>query len=352
MPRKKQAANIYTKIKSQLLDILLEQVPFTVFCLDTDGKYIGCNNLMVQALGLNDPSELLGRYAQEFDHASWLDCQKVLKYGKRHITEETYKNTVFLSVKSPLIDSNGTINGVIGIAIDITEKKQAEMAKDEFLHNMAHDLRTPFSGIIAMTSLVYERETEPFKKECLAQSLESSRNLLKLLNEILELAQLGKQPLQNSAFNILEEVTSITSMMLAEAKVKRLDLSLSCPAENIYSDKLRISRILLNLIGNAVKFTEQGGIYIKVKVQADKLLIKVKDTGIGIAQEHIPAIFDKFYKVTSSYKTGQFHGAGLGLYITKQFVEELGGIIKVKSQLQQGSTISCTIPLQRVIAVS
>lgn len=178
MASKKRVTNLYAKIKSQLLDILLEQVPFTVFCLDTHGKYIGCNHLMVQALGLSDSAELLGRYAQEFDSASWLDCQKVIKSGTRHITEETYKNTVFLSVKSPLTDSNGTISGVIGIAIDITEKKQAELAKEEFLHNMAHDLRTPFSGIIAMTSLVYERETDPFHKECLAQSLESSQNLL------------------------------------------------------------------------------------------------------------------------------------------------------------------------------
>lgn len=142
------------------------------------------------------------------------------------------------------------------------------------------------------------------------------------------------------------------NVMQAEAKTKKLALTLECPSQNICTDKLRISRILLNLIGNAVKFTERGGIHIMVKICENKLFIVIKDTGLGISQTHIPFIFDKFYKVTSSYRTGQFNGAGLGLHITKQFIEELGGNIEVKSKLGKGTTFTCIIPLQQAMAVA
>lgn len=336
--------NIYTEIKSDLLDILLEQVPFTVFCLDLDGKYIGCNNLMLKALNLKDSSKLIGKHAVEFDEQSWLDCKKVMETGKRHVVEEKYKDTIFLSVKAPLISKNGIIQGVIGIAIDITEKKQAEIAKEEFLANMSHDLRTPFSGILSMSEFLLSRETDPLKIECLTSALESGRNLLKLFNQILELAQAGSHKVKFDKFNILNEVKGIIAMMQSEARSKGLALAFSCSDAEVYTDKIRIIRILLNLISNALKFTEKGSITVNVTVSSS-LKIAVKDTGIGIPKDKISKIYDKFYKIAASYRTGSFKGAGLGLYLVNQYISELNGMIEADSEVGKGSTFICTIPL-------
>lgn len=328
-----------------ILQVLFNALNISWFAVDKTGKVIVWNKILKDVVKSLFPDKDLRKvYVSEIDTAAWQHLASIMKGQKTEVVEEQAPNgNWYLSVKSPIV-INKKVEGVLGIAIDITKQKEAEIAKNEFLLNMQHDIRTPFSGILSMTSAIYDRETDPLKKEFLGQSLEASRNLLKLLDQILEISRLGSYGLTNSEFNILEEASSVISMMGAEAKSKGIDLTVECPSADIYLDKLRVSRILLNLVGNAIKFTEKGGVWVKIKVDS-KLTLTVKDTGIGIAQSKIDYIFDKFYKVTSSYRTGQFKGAGLGLYITRQFIDELNGTITVTSTEGKGSTFTCTIPL-------
>jgi two-component system aerobic respiration control sensor histidine kinase ArcB len=321
-------------LQVQLLELFTEKLNINYFVIDTSGKRIVKNSVLA-AIKEND----------ELTPLAWETCQEVMAKRKTLVFQEEFNGRWFMSIKAPLYDKKGDIAGVIGIAVDITEQKQAELAKEEFLANMAHDLRTPFSGILSMTSLVYEQETDPFKRSCLAQSIASSKQLLKLLNDILELSSLSHYAPDNAVFNIKEETSAIIEMMQAEASSKGIHLSLICPDADICTDKARLLRILLNLIGNAVKFTERGSVDILLTLISDKLFLEVKDTGVGIAQKHIEHIFEKFYKVTASYRGQVYKGLGLGLHITKQSIEELGGTITVQSRLGEGTTFSCVIPL-------
>jgi two-component system aerobic respiration control sensor histidine kinase ArcB len=321
-----------------LHSLLLDTLCINYSVIDVDGNYIAYNHANTKNISMGSTN------AKEIDPITWQDCVEVMQRKQREVKEELFNNRIFLSIKQPLLKSDEVL-GIIVLSIDITEQRQAARAKEEFLANMAHDLRTPFSGILSMTSFVYERETDPLNKECLSHALNASKNLLKLLNEILEFSKIGSHPIQHSIFNILTEVSNIAALFQPDVIVKGLELNISCPSVDICTDKMRISRILLNLLGNAVKFSAKGKIDIVIKVKSNTLFIRIKDTGPGISQEHLNYIFDKFYKIETSYQNSKFKGAGLGLYITKQFVEDLGGSIKVNSKVDQGTTFTCNTVL-------
>ncbi|MDF2866743.1 MAG: luxQ [Gammaproteobacteria bacterium] len=258
----------------------------------------------------------------------------------------------------PIFSRKNELIGFAGIARDVTErvlyeqalkeaKDQAEAAnksKTEFLTNMSHDLRTPFSGILSMTSFLYEHEQDPTKKEMQDMVLTSAKRLLALLTDVLELSSLGSRPVRYTEFNIKDVVNEVSDLISAEIKMKHLKVMVDCPSTIITTDKHRVTRILLNLAGNAIKFTEKGCITIKVTTSPCLKLI-VQDTGIGIPQDKLETIFEKFKKLLPSNQHANYQGTGLGLYIVKQFTEELAGTVTVSSQLNQGSCFTVKLPL-------
>ena len=311
-----------------LLGILFDQLRINFFAIDKDGYYIARNNTLTEIVGQTER-------ADKVEPKAWQSCLEVMSTGKHEMIEEEYKNRWYLSFKAPLLEHGKTI-GVIGVSVDITDRKQAELAKKEFIENMSHDLRTPFSGILSLSEYLHGKEDDPVKKEFLGEIMKSGKWLLTLLNEVLEMSMLGSHPLNLTEFSLLEVVHQVAELLQAEVRHKELELNISCPEMMLNSDKMRITRILLNLVGNAVKYTDKGSISIKVSTHSP-LQISVEDTGKGIPADGLETIFNRFTKLRPSYEQQGFTGAGVGLHIAREFARDLGGDITVTSEVGKGS---------------
>ena len=328
---------LFRSANPQLHDLLFDNLSLNYSIIDLNGNYVHRNDANQQNI-----SQALAN-AEEIDPITWADCKKVMQDKKRAIKEEKFKGRIFLSIKQPIIKNNQSV-GIIVLSVDITEQKQAEIAKNEFLMNMQHDLRTPFSGLISLSTMLFEQETDPIKKEFQGMVSQSAGRLLQLLDQILEISKLGDHPLCYDKFNIKSLVNEVFELLKAEIYTKRIVLSINCPDSFVETDKMRFSRILLNLLGNAIKFTAQGKITLTISLKSN-LYLSISDTGIGIPKDKLNIIFDKFAKVKLSNTDADFKGSGIGLYVVKQFVDELGGAIQVKSKLGKGSTFAVSLPL-------
>lgn len=239
--------------------------------------------------------------------------------------------------------------------------RQANRAKSSFLASMSHDLRTPMNAIIGMTNLALEDLSDSSQvRESLNIIKTSSAHLLNLLNDILDMAKIesGKMTLANSVFSITQTMTGICDVFKAVTLQKHIQYSVefeNIVHDTVVSDETRFSRIISNIIGNAVKFTPEYG-FIKVTVEEQKSMrnniayfsIKVQDSGIGISEEQLESIFDPFHRVESSM-ISKIEGSGLGLAIVKALVESLGGTVSVESRLGYGSTFTIKLPFLKQI---
>ena len=268
-----------------------------------------------------------------------------------------------------LWDEDGHPLRMVGCHSDITERKLAEealrrardeaeagnRAKSEFLANMSHELRTPMAGVLGMIDLVLATEITPQQKEYLETARDSADSLLVLLNEILDLSKIEAKRLELApvAFSIRESVESAVRLFAVRAQEKGLALS-STVAEDtpdmLVGDPLRIRQILLNLVGNAIKFTDAGSVAVRLMVQSRTgstilLRVEVTDTGIGIPAEKHQLVFDRFRQADGSMSRRHM-GSGLGLTISAHLVGLMGGGIGLRSDEGQGSTFFFTVPLE------
>jgi signal transduction histidine kinase/CheY-like chemotaxis protein len=305
------------------------------------------------------------------------DDQDVIQSGKPKLNIEDRLPAVGNKVsyvttnKVPLRDMQGQIVGVLGTAADITEQKRIEAelklakeraekaseAKSQFIANMSHDLRTPLNGILGMAQVLEMNEADSEKKAYIHDIMSSSQRLTNLLNEILEISQIdsGKLPVRLVEFEPRILAEDMYQLFKSQSEQKQIRLLYQYDDEIpdfVLGDKHRLHRILLNLLGNAVKFTETGYVKLTAKLKIKKqnqvvLQFSVKDTGMGIPEDKFDEIFEKFSRLDPAYK-GQYQGVGLGLGIVKQMVEEIGGTISVKSEIKKGSTFICVIPFELV----
>lgn len=226
----------------------------------------------------------------------------------------------------------------------------ANQAKSDFISNMQHDLKTPFAGISAIAMILYEMETEPDKKSLLVDLLKSSNQWEAVHQRIIAVLSIKEPHVVHSDWiTISSELTQIKEMLSATVRVKALNFNIApIPKEidNIKTDKLKFNLILSNLAGNAINFTEKGCVNIKVANDGVTCTIQVIDTGIGIPQDKLDFIFEKFTKLSQSNKYQDFKGVGLGLYASRQMAIQLGGNIQVQSKLNEGSIFTLTLPLQ------
>ena len=269
---------------------------------------------------------------------------------------------------APNYDDKGELVGSIGIHLDITTAKQLELdlaiakekaeessrAKESFLANMSHEIRTPLNGIIGMIrELSYESLTEKQTKHLNNASV-ASQHLLSVLNNILDVSKIeaGELNLEKSHFVLSNTIKSVKAIMLTKAREKGLLFNLDiCDIKGkVYmGDSARISQVLLNLIGNAIKFTDTGGIFIECRVKevrqdAHTISISVEDTGVGMDESYLNNLFKKFSQedVSTSRKYG---GTGLGMAISKEIVQMMGGSIRVRSKKNEGTVIEIIFDL-------
>lgn len=226
----------------------------------------------------------------------------------------------------------------------------ANQAKSDFISNMQHDLKTPFAGISAIAMILYEMETEPDKKSLLGDLLKSSNQWEEVHHRIIAVLSIKEpQAVHSNWISINDELTQIKEMLSATLRVKALDFYIDpIPKEidRIKTDRLKFNLILSNLAGNAVNFTEKGSVNIQVTYDGSTCKIQVIDTGIGIPEDKLAFIFEKFTKLSHSNKYQDFKGVGLGLYASRQMAIQLGGNIQVQSTLGEGSIFTFTLPLQ------
>ncbi|HSM58247.1 MAG TPA: ATP-binding protein [Candidatus Sulfomarinibacteraceae bacterium] len=240
--------------------------------------------------------------------------------------------------------------------IAAAQAKEATRAKAEFLANMSHEIRTPLNAIVGMTDLMQRTELTPKQREYMQAVASSGDALLTLINDILDFSKIeaGKLDLEQSPFSLHDCLMEALNMLQEKADRKGLDLSLRIDSDVpplIVADLARLRQVLVNLVGNAVKFTHEGSVSVSVEQIAagddgrQILQFAVADTGIGIPQKKLDLLFDSFSQVDAS-TTRQFGGTGLGLAICKRLVELMGGRIWVESEVQIGSTFYFTVPVR------
>ena len=353
-----------------LLNTLLNHSPDLIFFKDADSRIVRASAAMARHLGFEDADSLISKtdsdfYSPEQSGEYLADEHKVLATGIPIIGKEERQYSpdgklVWISTtKAPLRDADGNIVGLFGVARDITDYKLAQdaaeaanTAKSDFLANMSHEIRTPMNAIIGMTDLALEAGDERSKSEYLHVVRESAEVLLEIINEILDFSKIeaGRLELEMRDFDIREEVAAAMRPVGVRAQAKNIDLTWHVTPKTpsfVCGDSTRLRQVLVNLVGNAIKFTDQGSVSVDVLVDSIKedtirLHFLVKDTGIGIPRRLHSKIFSAFEQADTS-TTREFGGTGLGLAITKKIVEAMNGEIWLESKAGVGTTFHFTI---------
>lgn len=364
------------------LDYIINNLPHFLFWKDQNGIFLGCNKEFSKSAGFGSPEGVVGKTDYDMpwresaaDYVA--DDKHILEAGEPKLNYEEYQrqadgtSKVMLVSKVPMFDEqHKKVMGILGIYTDISERKQMEeslkqakekaeaanLVKTEFLENMRHDIRTPLSGIVGAAQLL-KNEKDKNKIQKYANHIdESSKELLRFLNEILESLNVatGEIPLLKKKFSLKTVLENVIKLHQAKADEKKLELKLTI-SENVpkylIGDPVRIYRVILELLGNALKFTTEGYVHIFTQLEKQKesdlvIKIEVEDTGPGISVEEQQELFVRFKRLRPSYE-GIYKGMGLGLSIAKQFIDDLQGELYYDSDYQKGAKFICLIPLKK-----
>lgn len=358
------------------LDNIIKYVPGMIYWKDKNSIHLGCNEPFARVAGFHR-EDIAGKSDYDLPWCEQAakynrDDQAVIQSGKPRLNIEDVmlfsdgRKATVISNKVPLRDLKGQVIGVLGIATDITEQKNAEkalfqakmaaeeasMAKTEFIANMSHDVRTPVIGIIGMSQMLQESCGDLKEKEYARLLSESGEELLDLLHGVLDMIsvdRVAEEELQPGCFPVYEKIEALKKLVLPSVEIKSLELNIHIDEgipEYLLTDGLKLHRILLNLLGNAIKFTQKGYVEIGLRCLAREeeqvtIGFSVKDTGIGIPKEQQTKIFERFFRTQTVY--GAHRGRGLGLHIAQKYVNLLGGEITVVSEVGKGTTFSFTL---------
>ncbi|MDP3538226.1 MAG: PAS domain S-box protein [Azonexus sp.] len=378
---------------------LLDTIPLPIFFKDAEGRYLGVNSAFENFYGQTQqalmgksvfdiaPPELAVIYhAQDRDLLERSGTQvyeSVVKDSHGELHDVIFHKASFMS-------ADGKVGGLIGAVVDITERKKVEAelqqhrlhlealvddrtlalsiakeaaeaanrAKSQFLANMSHEIRTPMNAIIGMTHILTRHSTEPAQRDKLSKIALSANHLLQLLNNILDISKIDAEQLtlERAAFSVSSLQKNLESLVGDKAMSRHVQLRFEIAPRlfqvELLGDALRLQQVLINLVSNAIKFTESGSVTLSMQVEAEAendilLGFAVQDTGIGISPEALARIFNPFEQADGS-TTRKFGGTGLGLTISRHLIHLMGGEIEVLSQPGVGSTFSFALQLAKV----
>ena len=363
----------------KVLRALIDNVPDFMYVKDADCRFLLANLAVARQMGAKAPEELLGKsdfdfYPRDLATTFYEDEQNVIRSGQAVVNREEKgmdshgNESEIMTTQVPLRDKNGRVTGLVGIGHDITHLKKAQeemkmareaaeaasRAKSEFLANMSHEIRTPLNGVMGMTDLALETELTAEQREYLETVKMSGDSLLTVINDILDFSKIeaGKIDLEAIDFILRDCLESTLKTLAVRADEKGLELMCEVAPEVpeiVRGDSTRLRQILTNLVGNAIKFTNNGEIALKVRVAGREgsayiCQFTVADTGIGVPEEKRELIFAPFSQADSS-TTRKYGGTGLGLTISSRLVAMMGGKIWVESEIGSGSQFHFTARL-------
>ena len=387
MTERKQAENEIRRLKD-FDEALINNMGEGIIVQNTEGVFTFVNPAASEITGYSS-EELLGQHWTKFflaDQQKFIneaDNQRLAGQSSKYEIEFLHKNEnrIYILVSGSPLFENGRFNGTIAVFIDITERKQAEetiqqyavdlerrveertvdliranRAKDEFLASMSHELRTPLNAVLGMSESLQEGvygEITPRQIEVLRTIAESGHHLLELINDILDLSKIEAGKLELLAEPVAVEAYCQASIRMIKetAFLKSIQVSMSNTSniEMIHADGRRLKQMLVNLLGNAVKFTPPGGqVELVVSKESDYAIrFSVRDTGIGIPADQLEKLFKPFVQLDSSLAR-QYGGTGLGLALVRELAELHGGSVGVESKLGRGSRFYFILPIQSI----
>ena len=393
----------------RLLRTILDLTPAFVYVKDREGRFLIANPAVAESAGVSDPDALIGTtdfdyFPRELAERYRADEVRIMEGGAPVINhEEPYvgadgKPRWIWTTKIPMRDAEGNIIGLVGIGRDVTERKEAEekqaqylaeveaarklaedqarlleeqavelerardqalaatRAKSEFLSNMSHEIRTPMNGVLGMTRLLLDTPLTDVQREYATTIQSSAEALLAVLNDVLDLSRIeaGKMKIEVTDLDLRAIMEEVAALQAANAHRKGIELLCVVPPDLptlLRGDPLRIRQILTNLVGNAVKFTEEGEVRLEAVLIEEtpaqaSLRIDVIDTGIGIPVEQQAAIFEKFTQADGG-TTRKYGGTGLGLTISQELAHIMGGRITLESEPGKGSAFHLYLSLPK-----
>ena len=375
--RKRLTDEIVSRRKQ--LALLTENITDAILRYDLHGVCTYASPSVARVLGA-PPTDFLGMTTGERVHPEARDkvarAEERLLSGKSRSERFTYRRfldgidgePVYIEADCAIAydHATGDKEGIVVSARDVTERVELEgklkramrhaenaaRAKAQFLANMSHEIRTPMNGVLGFADLLTRMKLDPDAERYADLIARSGRSMMMLLNDILDISKIesGQLVINYETFDLPRLVEDCARLHMAGANQKGIELTVSCPDDiptHIQSDPLRLRQVLLNLIGNAVKFTQNGAVSVSVLQEGAQLAISVEDSGIGIDPKRFENIFDPFIQEESS-TTRRFGGTGLGLSISRQLAELLGGNLTVDSMPGVGSRFTLRIPLQEV----
>ena len=358
-----------------LFSSLLENATDLIYFKDRESRFTRASDSVAKLLRV-PVQELIGKTDADFfiaEHAtkSRADELRIIESREPIIAQQECETIQgmeprwYSTTKAPLLDQEQNVIGIVGVSRDVTELKQsreklqnallmadgASRAKSEFVANMSHEIRTPMNGIIGIAELLSTTKLDVDQSEYVDMIQQSSESLMGLLNDILDFSKIeaGKLELSSIPFNLSDSVGKTTQTLASSANDKGLELACRVSPrlpERLIGDPSRLRQIIVNLVSNAIKFTDAGEVVVEVEAKtiSDLMAVlhfSVRDTGIGIPPDKQALIFEEFSQADSS-TTRRFGGTGLGLTISRQLVELMGGEIWIESQVNQGTTFHFT----------
>ena len=354
---------------------ILDNIPDLAWVKDAGGHYIAVNRALAASKGFAEPAQMIGKTDLELHPLELAktyladDAEVMASEGSKRI-EEHHANadgstTRVETIKTALRDSDGRVAGTVGIARDITARRQAEtdrdarraaeaanQAKSDFLANMSHEIRTPMNAILGMAYLALQSGLNPQQLNYVQKIHGAAESLLRIINDILDFSKIeaGKLDIESIAFNLGDVMDGLGNLVGMNAAEKGLELLFVLPPTlptALMGDPSRLRQVLLNIGYNAVKFTERGEVVVAIEMverepRSARLRFEVRDTGIGMTPDEMQHLFQPFSQGDSS-TSRRYGGTGLGLSISRHLVRRMGGDIEVQSTPGRGSRFHFTL---------